>query len=38
MKDLAKIFNSLIIQSKTDNLKWSSYPKEFLGRFYFEKL
>ena len=30
MKDLAEILNSLIIQSKTDNLKWSAYPKEFL--------
>ena len=30
MKNLAEILNSLIIQSKTDNLKWSAYPKEFL--------
>ena len=30
MKDLAEILNSLIIQSKTDNLKWSAYPKEYL--------
>ncbi len=30
MKDLNEILNSLIIQSKTDNLKWSAYPKEFL--------
>ena len=30
MKKLAEILNSLIIQSKTDNLKWSAYPKEFL--------
>ena len=30
MKNLTEILNSLIIQSKTDNLKWSAYPKEFL--------
>ena len=26
MKNLTEILNSLIIQSKTDNLKWSAYP------------
>jgi hypothetical protein len=29
MKDLLQILNNFIIQSNTDNLKWSSYPKTF---------
>jgi len=30
MKKLSEILNSFIQQSKTDNLKWSTYPKEYL--------
>ena len=29
MKDLHQILNNFILQSNTDNLKWSSYPKTF---------
>jgi hypothetical protein len=29
MKDLLQILNNFILQSNTDNLKWSSYPKTF---------
>ncbi len=30
MNNIGEILNSFIQQSKTDNLKWSSYPKEYL--------
>ena len=30
MNNINEILNSFILQSKTDNLKWSSYPKEYL--------
>lgn len=30
MDNINEILNSFILQSKTDNLKWSSYPKEYL--------
>ena len=30
MSNIGEILNSFIQQSKTDNLKWSSYPKEYL--------
>ena len=29
MNNINEILNSFILQSKTDNLKWSSYPKEY---------
>ena len=29
MNNIGEILNSFIQQSKTDNLKWSSYPKEY---------
>jgi len=30
MNSINEILNLFIVQSKTDNLKWSSYPKEYL--------
>ena len=30
MNNINEILNSFILQSKTDDLKWSSYPKEYL--------
>lgn len=30
MSNFVEILNNFLIQSETDNLKWSSYPKEFL--------
>ncbi len=30
MEKVNEILNSFIQQSKTDNLKWSAYPKEYL--------
>ena len=30
MNNIGEILNSFIQQSKTDNLKWSTYPKEYL--------
>jgi len=30
MSNFIEILNNFLIQSETDNLKWSSYPKEFL--------